>query len=150
MHVKTILDKKGFDVYSVLPDDTVLSVLHMFRTKMIGFAMVGDASGNILGTVSERDICHAMSLAEGDGRQTAIRDIMTENIVICSWDDNLAKVMALMTGQKTRHVLVYDEDEALKGIISIGDVVKHRLDEAVQDEEELRHYIEGTGYSYSH
>lgn len=147
MHVKTILGEKGFDVFSVSPDDTILTVLQMFRTKKIGFAIVGDPGDKILGTVSERDICHTMSMPGGTGRQTPIKQIMTQNIVTCSWDDNLAKVMALIIGQKTRHVLVYDGD-AIKGIISIGDVVKHRLDESLREEEGYRKYIEGTGYSY--
>ncbi len=147
MHVKTILSEKGYDVYSVSPNDSIFSVLQMFRVKKIGFAIVGDPETKILGTVSERDICHAMSRWEGPGRATPIQDVMTTNVVTCSLDDNLAKVMALMTGQETRHVVVC-EDHSPKGIISIGDVVKHRLDESLHDEEGYRQYIEGTGYSY--
>lgn len=145
MLVKTVLGKKGFDVFSVLPEDTILAVLKTFGIKKIGFAIVGDPVHNIHGTVSERDICHA--IAAGAGIETEIKDVMTVNVETCLLDDNLAKVMALMTGQRTRHVLVYEGDE-IRGIISIGDVVKHRLDETLRDEVEMRRYIEGTGYSY--
>jgi len=147
MHVKTILSEKGYDVYSVSPDDSVISVLQMFSRKKIGFAIVGDPETNIDGTVSERDICQAMSTAEVSVQSIPIRDVMTTNVVTCSLDDNLAKVMALMTGHKTRHILVC-ENKKPQGIISIGDVVKHRLDESLRDEEGYRKYIEGTGYSY--
>ena len=147
MLVRSVMDKKGHDLYSVSPGDTVLTVLQLFRTKKIGFAIVGDPSSKILGTVSERDICNFMSVESGLGRETVINHVMVDNIVTCSMDDNLPRVMAIMTGQRTRHVLVYDGDD-LRGIISIGDVVKHRLDETLHDEEEMRNYIAGTGYSY--
>lgn len=145
MHVKTILGEKGFDVFSVLPEDTVLAVLQIFSLRKIGFAIVGDPDRDIQGTVSERDICQAM--ASGANLDTEIKDVMTVNFETCSLDDNLAKIMALMTGQRTRHVLVHEGD-GIGGIISIGDVVKHRLDETLRDEVAMRRYIEGTGYSY--
>ncbi|PCI34351.1 MAG: histidine kinase [Alphaproteobacteria bacterium] len=145
MLVKTVLDKKGFDVFSVLPEDTILTVLKIFSIKKIGFSIVGDPLSNIEGTVSERDICQA--LAGGAHRDTIIKDVMTLDFATCSLEDNLAKVMALMTEHRTRHVLVYNGTD-IRGIISIGDVVKHRLDETLRDEVAMRQYIEGTGYSY--
>jgi len=148
MHVKTVLGNKGFDAFSVSPDDTVLTVLRMFSKKKIGFAVVGDRDGTVLGTVSERDICQAMSSAEGASRQTAIKEVMAKNIETCALDDNLVKVMAAMTEKKTRHMLVYNEG-ALRGVISIGDVVKHRLDEVMREEKDLMKYIDGTGYNYA-
>lgn len=146
MHVKTVLENKGFDAFSVSPYDTVLTALRLFNEKSIGFAMVCGQNGDVLGTVSERDICLAMSTAEGAGRQTAIKDVMAKNTVTCALDDNLVRVMALMTEKKTRHVLVYG-DGILRGVISIGDLVKHRLDEVMREEMELLQYIGGTGYS---
>lgn len=145
MLVKTVLGKKGFDVFSVLPEDTILAVLKIFSVKKIGFSIVGDPHHSIVGTVSERDICHA--LAGGAHRDTPIKDVMTLDFATCSMEDNLAKVMALMTELRTRHVLVYNGTD-IRGIISIGDVVKHRLDETLRDEVAMRQYIEGTGYSY--
>ncbi len=73
---------------------------------------------------------------------------MQKQIVTCTSDDYLGKVMALMTEKRTRHVLVMD-GETGAGIVSIGDVVKHRLDEAIKDEESMLEYIQGTGYGYS-
>jgi len=146
MHVSSVLGKKPADIIWVLPEDTVLDVVKTFSTNKIGFVVVGDPAHNIKGTVSERDICH--ELAMGAHRDTVVKDIMTDHIEKCCLEDNLAKATAIMTERRTRHLLVYDGDK-LKGLISIGDVIKHRLDETLQYEEELRHYIEGTGYSYS-
>lgn len=148
MLVQSVMNKKSSDVFSVLPDDTVLTVLQLFLAKKIGYAIVCDPENGIVGSVSERDICHAMSHSYSDGRQTAVKNIMTKNIVSCDIEDNLTKVRALMTGQKTRHLLVYKEN-VLIGIISIGDVVKHHLDETLHEEEAMRDYILGTGYAYS-
>ena len=148
MYVKAMLGDKGFGTYSVSPDDTVLTVLQLFRKKKIGFAAVINPNGKVLGGVSERDVCLAMSIAESAGRHTAVRDVMTKDVMFCSPKDNLVKIMALMTEKKNRHVLVYDGDN-LSGVISIGDVVKHRLDEILREEQELLRYVEGTGYSYT-
>ena len=148
MYVKTVMVKKGFDVFSVSPDDTVLEVLQLFSAQKIGFAVVGDIPDNIVGTISERDICHALSHAPGIGRDAAIKKVMTKNILYCDMEDSLTKVMAIMTGRRSRHVLVRNLSDFI-GIISIGDVVKYRLDESLHDEEDLRKYIQGTGYTYA-
>ncbi len=145
MLVRNVMNKKGNIQFTVSPGDTILTVLKMFHEKKIGFVIITDTSNKVVGTVSERDMCEAMG--EGATRDTAIEKIMNSNIVSCNMDDNLPRVAAIMTGQRTRHVLVYD-DNVLEGIISIGDVVKHRLDETLHEEEEMRNYIVGTGYSY--
>ncbi|MEX0304036.1 MAG: CBS domain-containing protein [Leisingera sp.] len=146
MYVKAVLGAKGFETYSVAPDDSVLTALQLFNDKKIGFAVVKDAGGTPVGGVSERDICKAMADPEGAGRKTAVRDVMTAEVITCAPDDNLVKIMALMTEKRSRHMLVRDA-EGLCGVISIGDVVKHRLDEIMREEEELLKYIDGTGYS---
>ncbi|MGR3761076.1 CBS domain-containing protein [Roseobacteraceae bacterium NS-SX3] len=146
MYVKAVLGEKGYETYSVGPDDSVLTALQLFNSKNIGFAVVLDGTGKVLGGVSERDICKAMSDSSGAGRQTSIRDVMSADVITCSPDDNLIRLMAIMTEQRNRHMLVCDQD-GLQGVISIGDVVKHRLDEIMREEEELIKYIEGTGYS---
>ncbi|KAE9630044.1 CBS domain-containing protein [Parasedimentitalea maritima] len=146
MYVSTVLRHKGSETYSVAPDDSVLTALQLFDAKKIGFAVVLDPAGKALGGVSEREICKAMAIPDGGGRQAAIREVMTPNVGTCSPDDNLIRIMALMTEKRNRHMLVCDDD-GLCGVISIGDVVKHRLDEIMREEEELLKYIDGTGYS---
>lgn len=146
MYVSTVLSRKGAETHSVAPDDSVLNTLQLFASKKIGFAVVLDPAGKPMGGVSEREICKAMAKPEGRGRQAAIREVMTTDVVTCSPDDNLIRIMALMTEKRHRHMLVCD-DSGLRGVISIGDVVKHRLDEIMHEEEELLKYIDGTGYS---
>ncbi|KIC09243.1 hypothetical protein RA19_16160 [Leisingera sp. ANG-M1] len=146
MYVKAVLGAKGFETYTVAPDDSVLTALQLFNDKKIGFAVVKGAGGEPLGGVSEREICKALADPDSAGRQTPVRDVMTTEVVTCAPDDNLIKIMALMTKKRSRHMLVCDA-EGLCGVISIGDVVKHRLDEIMREEEELLKYIDGTGYS---
>ncbi|MFQ5535428.1 MAG: CBS domain-containing protein [Sphingomonadales bacterium] len=147
MLVKSILKAKGSEVFSVDPDDTVQSALRSFNEWKVGFAIVGKLDGKVLGTVSERDICHAMAEFGDKAASMAVREVMTRNVVSCAAEDALPKVMALMTASRTRHVLVM-ENGAIKGIISIGDLVKHRLDEMLRQEESMLDYIAGTGYSF--
>ena len=147
MKVSVIIEAKGDEAFSVSPDETLRITLKFFAKKQIGSAPVIDAQGKTLGLISERDICNVIAR---DGEAAVNRPVgegLNEFIVSCSLDDRLPKVMALMTSHRARHVLVL-KDGATAGIISIGDIVKHRLDEALQDEKSLRDYIAGTGYSY--
>lgn len=146
MYVKAVLDQKGHETYSVAPEDSVLTALQLFNDKKVGFAVVRDAGGVVQGGISERDICKAMADPEGDGRGTTVRQVMTADVYTCAPDDNLIRLMAVMTERRVRHMLVCDQD-GLQGVISIGDVVKNRLDEIMRQEEALLKYIEGTGYS---
>jgi len=146
MYVSTILRHKGPDTYSVVQNDSVLTALQLFKAKKIGFAVVLDTAGRPLGGISEREICMAMANSEGAGRQTPVSEVMTREVATCTPDDNLIRIMAMMTEKRNRHMFVCDNNE-LCGVISIGDVVKHRLDEIMREEEELLKYIDGTGYS---
>jgi len=148
MKVRDVLGIKGSTVVSVAAAATVRNTLRLFAEEKIGCATVMDAAGRTIGLVSERDICNAIAAAGEGAVRAPVRDVMQKQIVICTPDDYLAKVMALMTEKRTRHVLVMD-GETVAGIVSIGDVVKHRLDEAIKDEETMLEYIQGTGYGFS-
>lgn len=145
MRVRYVLGIKGSNVVSVAAEATVRATLRLFAEKKIGCVTVTDAAGRTIGLVSERDICNAIA-EDGEGSVRApVRDVMQKKVVSCTPDDHLGKVMALMTEKRTRHVLVMD-GETVRGIVSIGDVVKHRLDEAIKHEESMLEYIQGTGY----
>ena len=104
-----------------------------------------DPKGKIIGLITERDICNAVA-KEGESAVNRPASVdLNDSIISCGLSDRISKVMALMTSHRARHVLVLEEG-AIVGIISIGDVVKYRLDEALQDEQSLRDYIAGTGY----
>jgi CBS domain-containing protein len=145
MFVGQILKGKAPEVISVSPNHTMIDVLRLFRDNNIGFVVVSRASGEYLGTLSERDCCNAVAEYGSEAPLMRVADLMNQNIATCSTEDGLPLVMAIMTMRRTRHVLVMDGD-TIAGVISIGDVVKHRLEESLHTEQVLHDYIAGTGY----
>jgi CBS domain-containing protein len=145
MLVRDILQVSGADVVSVSPDQTMAEVVRLFRERNIGFVLVRRSPREFVGTVSERNCCHAVAEHGALAASMRVADIMNGELAVCSVNDPLATVMAIMTGRRTRHVLVMDGGE-LTGLISIGDVVKHRLDESLRTEQMLGEYIAGAGF----
>ncbi len=128
MKVASILKAKGASVATTPPDATVSAVVWDLRLKGIGALVVSEDGTTVLGLISERDIVHA--LAEHGARLLGLRvsQLMIRSVVTCTPDDSITTVMALMTRHRVRHIPVV-ENGRLRGIVSIGDVVKHRLDE---------------------
>ena len=145
MHVYQILKSKSPELISVTPDQTMVEVLRLFRDNNIGFVVVSRSPGECLGTLSERDCCNAVAEYGTEAPIMRVADIMTRRVATCSAEDMLPFVMAIMTERRTRHVLVM-EGGAPVGVVSIGDVVKHRLDEALRNEQALHEYIAGTAH----
>jgi CBS domain-containing protein len=145
MIVGEIVKNKGIGVIAVPPDQTMVEVLRLFRDNNIGFVVVSHGPGEYLGTLSERDCCNAVAQYGTEAAMMRVADIMNRSVAICSTRDLLPFVMAIMTERRTRHVLVRDGDDVV-GVVSIGDVIKHRLDEAQRTEQDLHDYICGTNY----
>ncbi|SJM35073.1 CBS domain-containing protein [Mesorhizobium delmotii] len=145
MLVCQILKTKSPELISVTPDQTVVEVLRLFRDNNIGFVVVSRSPGECLGTLSERDCCYAVAEYGIEAPTMRVADIMNRSVVTCSTQDLLPFVMSLMTDRRTRHVLVMDGDTSV-GVVSIGDVVKHRLDELLRTEQALSDYIAGSPY----
>ena len=145
MHVCQILKTKSPELISVTPDQPMVEALQLFRDKNIGFVVVGRSPGQCLGTLSERDCCYAVAEYGTEAPKMRVADIMNRSVATCSTQDLLPSVMATMTKRRTRHVLVMDGGAPV-GVVSIGDVVKHRLDELMSNEQVLHDYIAGTGY----
>jgi CBS domain-containing protein len=145
MLICQILNTKAPGVISVTPTQTMVEVLRLFRDNNIGFVVVSRRPGEYLGTVSERDCCNAVAEFGTEAAMMQVADIMNRNVAACSTQDGLPVVMAIMTNRRTRHVVVMDGDAAI-GVVSIGDVVKHRLEELVHNEQWLHDYIAGVGY----
>jgi CBS domain-containing protein len=145
MHVCQILKTKSPELISVTPDMTMVEVLRLFRDNNIGFVVVSRSPGEYLGTLSERDCCNAVAEHGAEAAMMRVTEIMNRSVATCSAQDRLPLVMAIMTKRRTRHVLVMDGD-AVVGVVSIGDVVKHQLDESLRNEQVLHDYIAGTGY----
>lgn len=144
MTVAGILKHKGRDVAYVRPAATVAEVVQTLAERKIGAVLVLDSAGQVLGIVSERDVVR--SLAE-QGRRTmemTAAQLMTTELHTAGPGTSVAEVTAMMTAGRFRHLPVMD-GERLLGIVSIGDVVKARLDEQDQEVDSLKAYVAGVG-----
>ena len=140
MHVSDILKSKGSDVVTTGPDKTVAATARLLNVKRIGAVVVCDAAGAVVGIISERDIIHAVAVNGERALEMPVREVMTREVTSCTADDTIATIMKTMTERRFRHMPVI-EDGALKGMVSIGDVVKHRLDETEMEARVLRDYV---------
>ena len=140
MTVAAILDEKGRDVVTARPGDTLADICAILAEKRIGAVVVTDKSGSVKGIVSERDVVRAVARDGAPVLSKPISSVMTRKVVACAEDDTNAVLMAKMTDGKFRHLPVVRADK-LVGIISIGDVVKHRIAEAEFEARAMREYI---------
>jgi len=140
MYVIDLLNKKGSNVVSVHENDRVASTAKTLIEKKIGAVIVRDESDHIVGILSERDLVYGLKDHGANLNEVAIRELMTTDLVKCRPDDGIHKVMSMMTNRRVRHLPVFDDDK-LVGIISIGDMVKNRIDEVETEAQQLRDYI---------
>jgi CBS domain-containing protein len=140
IHVSGVLKDKGHHVVTVSPNQTVASVAKVLTLNKIGAAPVIDEKDRVVGIISERDIVRGLSEHAEAVVTLSAEQLMTREVRTCSPEDPLVGIMGVMTLQRIRHLPVI-HNGALHGIISIGDVVKQRLDEAQFEVEELRRYI---------
>jgi CBS domain-containing protein len=144
MTVAQILNAKGRTVITAQPGDTVLTVAQTLATKKIGAVVIVDAQGRIGGIVSERDIVRAVALGGPKALDKPIREFMTASVRTCTPRDTEGELMALMTEHRVRHLPVVEAGK-LGGMISIGDVVKHRIEAIEREAEEMKSYIASSG-----
>ena len=144
MIIGSILRGKGSEVVSVGPEDTVLSVARILSERRIGAALVRDAAGALLGIISERDIVRGMA-SHGPGT-TGLKaeQFMTRDLITVTPQTLVTHALGLMTQRRVRHLPVLD-GEKLCGMISIGDLVKARIEEAEQEAQELKAYVTAAG-----
>ncbi|MFQ5535519.1 MAG: CBS domain-containing protein [Sphingomonadales bacterium] len=140
MNVKSILKIKGADVVTVAPDISITQFAAVLCENRIGAAIVCDGKGSMIGMISERDIARGLYRHGAKALELTVSDLMTSNVHSCGPDDSIIDVMAMMTDRRIRHIPVVEGD-GLIGVVSIGDVVKHRIEEAEQDAEAMRQYI---------
>lgn len=140
MIVNRILSLKGRDVVTIEPQRTLSEAAKLLSERKIGALLVCDGKRAFLGIISERDIVRAVS-AHGPGAlDEPVSRFMTEKVVSCTGQTPINDVMEIMTQQKFRHIPVV-ENGALVGIVSIGDVVKSRLEEIEAEAQAIREYI---------
>ncbi|MGA3148698.1 MAG: CBS domain-containing protein [Acidimicrobiales bacterium] len=140
MLVSDVLGGKGAAVATITSDATVGSAVADLVRHRVGALVVSPDGRHIEGIVSERDIVKHMSELHNEFLQQLVVSIMSTSVRVCSLGDDVESIMNLMTEQRIRHVPVVEGGE-LVGIISIGDVVKSRIQELEKDRNELMEYI---------
>ncbi len=140
MTVSIILAGKGREVVSIEPNARLASAVELLAKKRIGAVLILGAGHRVAGILSERDIVRALAEHGAAALDAPVSRIMTRKVSTCSENDAVIGVMGRMTEGKFRHMPVVDQGQVV-GIISIGDVVKHRLHEMERDSAAMRDYI---------
>ena len=138
MRVESILKVKGREVHTTTPDADLRFVIHKLTSLGLGALVVSSDGRTVHGTISERDVVRGLNRHGDRVLDLRAADVMSQSAPTCSPNDLLQDVMAEMTRTRHRHVPVLDENGELCGLVSIGDVVKHRLDEMELETNVLR------------
>jgi len=138
--IRSILARKGWGALSVAPNEPLLNVAEILVSNQIGSMPVVNESGRLLGLISERDLVTAMSQHRDAVASLTAADVMVRSIHSCTLDCSVLDAMQMMTAFRQRHIPVVEDDRII-GVVSIGDIVKFRLEEADQMVEEMRAYV---------
>lgn len=142
MLVQNILQTKGTEVFDISPEETVYRAIEKMADKNIGALLVIE-DGKLLGIITERDYRNRIILEGRTSKETKVREIMSANLYCVEPTEKVENCMAIMTDRKIRHLPVVKNDE-LKGIVSIGDLVKAVISKQKVEIHNLRDYITGT------
>lgn len=137
MFVREIMARKGRDVKAVRLDDTLEVAAALMRLERIGALLVLGAEDRLAGLISEKDVVRAIVDYGPRALQRAVVEFMDDRPVTCGSDDSMAKVARLMTLHRARHLPVIDEGR-ITGVVSIGDIVRDRLEEVELERDTLR------------
>ncbi|HUI15001.1 MAG TPA: CBS domain-containing protein [Xanthobacteraceae bacterium] len=140
MTISIILAAKGREVVNVEPNATLSSVVALLAERRIGAVLILGVDRRIVGILSERDIVRALAERGAAALDDAVSRVMTRRVSTCAEGETISSIMERMTEGKFRHLPVVDQGRVV-GIISIGDVVKHRLSEMERDSAAMRDYI---------
>ncbi len=140
MQVKHILFEKGREVVTITSEATMSEAARLMARRRIGAVVVRGRDGGISGVLSERDLVRAIAEDSVAALAQPVAAHMTRDITTCAEYDTIEDLMETMTRGRFRHMPVVDDDR-LVGIISIGDVVKTRIEETVREAESLKEYI---------
>jgi CBS domain-containing protein len=140
MTVKTILAEKSTNLITIEPTATLADAVRLLASHRIGAVVVTGADRRLIGILSERDIVRTLSEQGAGALQATVSESMTRKVVTCAETETISEIMERMTAGKFRHVPVVEQGRLI-GIISIGDVVKSRLEEMERESDALRDYI---------
>jgi CBS domain-containing protein len=140
MLVSQILKEKGDLVFTASPTDSVAAVAALLQSRKVGAMVVLDENHDVAGIVSERDIVRVVAERGADGLDQPIAACMTKDVVFAEPNETVDQLMSRMTDRRIRHLPVC-RDGRLVGIVSIGDLVKRKIEETVAEAETLKAYI---------
>jgi len=140
MKAKDILATKGNRVVTVEQECTVIDAMSIFSANRIGSLLVQDKEGTILGIIGARDVLMAVINHLDEIKTLTVDKIMTTNLIVGTPDDKVDYLMAVMTENRVRHIPIF-EGKDLKGLVSIGDVVKSQMKEKDVENKYLKDYI---------
>lgn len=140
MTVQSILDGKDGGVISVSPEESVTALVKVLSEARVGAAIVTDDSGRLVGIASERDVVRMLGKHGLSAMEMRVSDVMTAKVKTCEPGDTTDTLMARMTEGRFRHMPVL-ADGRVVGVVSIGDVVKRRLNDLEFEAEQLKQYI---------
>lgn len=139
MTVRSILNTKGHQIMSVEPDAKLAAAVKLLGEMKIGAVLVMN-QGRLEGILSERDIVRVLGERGAGVLEEPVSEVMTRKVVTCKETDTVAELMEMMTTGKFRHLPVIDNGKVV-GLVSIGDIVKRRVQEYESEQEALRDYI---------
>ena len=140
MKVEQILAAKGTSVHAVREDDTITEAVDILNGKNIGAVVVKNGSGQLVGILSERDVVRRIGQHGADALSLPVSTCMTAEPVTSDRETTVDELMAKMTERRIRHMPIVENNE-LVGLVSIGDVVKRKINEAEQEAAALKDYI---------
>lgn len=140
MTIAAILSGKGRTVVSVTPDQSVTEAVRLLSEKRVGAVPVME-DGVVAGIFSERDVIHWLAIDGADALQKSVRDVMTAPAITVTPEDAVIAALSLMSRRRIRHLPVLDKGEVI-GVVSIGDLVKFRIDRIEADAAAMRDYIQ--------
>jgi len=139
MHVSEIMKEKNCNVITVRPNANLERAIEMLVSNKIGAVPVREPDGDVIGLLTERDIMHGIARHGTDVLEQRVDELMTKKVYHCAPGDNLKHIMSVMTIKHVRHLLVMD-DNRLAAIVSLGDVIRNRLDDSQLEVDVLRDY----------
>ncbi|MFY9782523.1 MAG: CBS domain-containing protein [Acidimicrobiales bacterium] len=142
MRVSQLLATKGHEVATISQERSVNDAIALLKERGIGALVVTGAKPPLVGIFSERDVVRALATNGESTLHQKVSDLMSSDVSVCKESTELNALMTMMTERRIRHVPVV-EDDRLVGMISIGDVVKARLDELEHDKKDLLDYVSG-------
>jgi len=137
MTAETILKRKGTDTVTIQDDELIATAVNVLAQKNIGALVVTDDVGRVMGVLAERDIVRSLARRGAQTLEKRVYELMKSQTAKCAPEDNVKDLMKVMTRQRVRHLPVL-EDGVLSGIVSIGDLLKHRLEEIETEQDILR------------